>query len=388
MYMMFLIAFILIYLCFLLTAKASLKSKVDMKRVKLGSSALRVSEVCLGTMTWGQQNTIDEGVAQLEVAFKDYGVNFLDTAEIYPVPTKEETQGETDKTVAKFLATSGIPRSEVVLATKVAGPGVTYLPGRNGEASRVSKDQIRISVDESLRRLQTDYIDLLQIHWPDRYVPLFGQTGYEYDKEREAISFQEQIEALNEIVKSGKVRYIGVSNETPYGVMRFGEEIRKSGGELPNIVSIQNSYSLITRTDYESGGLAETCSPRNENIGLLAYSPLAGGILTGKYNVLTPDPNARLNLFTGYMARYKQSLASDAVAEYEKVAKKHGFSTTELALAWCYQSPHVASTIIGATTQGQLNENLNAYAMKDKITEEVLADIETVYKRYKDPAKI
>ncbi len=356
-----------------------------MDYTKLGSSDLMVSKVCLGTMTWGQQNTLAEGVEQLDIAFKEYGVNFLDTAEIYPVPTKAATQGETDRIIASWLKTQD--RSKVVLATKIAGASMQmkYLPGRNGQGSRVSPKEIRVSVDESLKRLGTDYIDLLQIHWPDRYVPLFGAGTYRYENERDSESFESQMRALDELVKEGRVRAVGVSNETPYGCMKFAEASRALG--LTRMCSIQNSYSLIVRSDFESS-LVEVCSPRNEDIGLLAYSPLAGGILTGKYAKPNCPSTARLNLFEGYMARYRNSIASEAVVQYSKVAEKHGLSPAELALVFTYSQPFVASTIIGATSIQQLRENIGAYAKKDKATKELLDDINAVYRRYRDPSKV
>jgi len=356
-----------------------------MDYTKLGSSDLMVSKVCLGTMTWGQQNTLAEGVEQLDIAFKEYGVNFLDTAEIYPVPTKAATQGETDRIIASWLKRQD--RSKVVLATKIAGASMQmkYLPGRNGQGSRVSPKEIRVSVDESLKRLGTDYIDLLQIHWPDRYVPLFGAGTYRYENERDSESFESQMRALDELVKEGRVRAVGVSNETPYGCMKFAQASRALG--LTRMCSIQNSYSLIVRSDFESA-LVEVCSPRNEDIGLLAYSPLAGGILTGKYAKPDCPSTARLNLFEGYMARYRNSIASEAVVQYSKVAEKHGLSPAELALVFTYSQPFVASTIIGATSIQQLRENIGAYAKKDKATKELLDDVNAVYRRYRDPSKV
>jgi aryl-alcohol dehydrogenase-like predicted oxidoreductase len=229
----------------------------------LGDSDLLVSKVCLGTMTFGQQNTLEEGVEQLNVAFDEYGINFLDTAEMYPVPTKPETQGDTDRIISKWL--KGRDRSKVILASKVAGasPRLTWLPGRNGRGSRVTKEDIIVSVDESLKRLGTDYIDLIQIHWPDRYVPIFGASNYDLSQERDYVSFEEQLSAFDTLIKQGKVRYVGVSNETPYGVMKFCQVAEQRG--LPKIVSIQNSYSLIVRSDFECS-LTEVCSPRHENV--------------------------------------------------------------------------------------------------------------------------
>jgi aryl-alcohol dehydrogenase-like predicted oxidoreductase len=367
-------------------SRVDLRMKM-MEYTTLGDSDLKVSKICLGTMTWGQQNTIEDAKAQLDLAFDKYGLNFIDTAEMYPIPAKPTTQGDTDRYIAEWLKTRD--RSKVIVASKVAGFGgdrLTWFPGRDGKGSRVSKKDIKVSIDESLKRLKTDYIDLIQIHWPDRYVPLFGAKAYNMSLERDdAIPFQEQLEAFAEVIKEGKVRYVGVSNETPYGVMKFTQLAEKLG--LPKIVSIQNSYSMLVRSDYESS-LVEVCSPRNENIGLLAYSPLCGGILTGKYSKsdLT-DKNVRLNMFPGYMARYKQSLTLQAVEKYIAVAEKYKLTPTQLALAWCYKQPHVASTIIGATSLTQLSENIEAYGKISSITDEVLHDIEQVYKIYRDPTK-
>eukprot|EP00640_Fibrocapsa_japonica_P000377 CAMPEP_0113936858 /NCGR_PEP_ID=MMETSP1339-20121228/3626_1 /TAXON_ID=94617 /ORGANISM="Fibrocapsa japonica" /LENGTH=374 /DNA_ID=CAMNT_0000939427 /DNA_START=61 /DNA_END=1185 /DNA_ORIENTATION=- /assembly_acc=CAM_ASM_000762 len=355
---------------------------------KLGSSDLMVSEVCLGTMTWGVQNTDEEGAEQMDYYFNECGGNFFDTAEMYPVPTTAETQGRTDNCIRKWMQSRGIDRSKLVLATKVAGASdrITWLPGRNGEGSRVTKKEIITSVDESLKRLGTDYIDLLQIHWPDRYVPLFGTSGYNISEEREATSFEEQLEGMQEVIQAGKVRYIGVSNETPYGVMKFCQLADQLG--LPRICSIQNSYSLLVRTEIEQG-LSEVCSKRNENVGLLAYSPLAGGILSNKY---TGDEestkNSRLTLFPGFMDRYKQSLAVKAVAAYADIAKQLGMTPAEFALAWCYSRPEVTSSIIGATSVAQLKENMGALEHVSKITPDVIAQADEVFKVYRDPSKV
>jgi len=246
---------------------------------KLLGGKLKVSNVCLGTMTWGQQNSDADAYEQLDIAFGEYGVNFLDTAEMYPVPTKPETQGKTDRAISKWLKNQD--RSKIVIATKVAGTSsqITWLPGRSGKGTRLAYQEIITSVDYSLERLQTDYIDLIQFHWPDRYVPLFTSKAYQYSEERESIEFEEQLRAIQDLIASGKVRYFGVSNETPYGVMKFSAVSEQLG--LPKLISIQNSHNLLVRTAFEQG-LIEVCSPRHENVGLLAYSPLAGGILTGK----------------------------------------------------------------------------------------------------------
>lgn len=240
------------------------------------------------------------------------------------------------------------------------------------------------SVESSLRRLGTDYIDLLQIHWPDRYVPLFGQDAYDPSQERDdSTSFNEQLEAFQDLIHQGKVRHIGVSNETPFGVCKFAELAEREG--LPKIVSIQNSYSLLVRSDFESG-LSEVCSPRNTNVGLLAYSPLAGGILSGKYATEDVSDRARLNLFPGFMERYKKSLAQEAVDCYMQVADKYGLTPTQLSLAWCYSRPWVASTIIGATSLEQLDENIEAYGIE--FTDEMNDDVNAIYQRYRDPSKV
>jgi len=375
------IAFVILLLIVLININA-----ITIPKTKLGNSDMMVSRITLGTMTFGQQNSLEESHDILNMAFDQYGINMLDTAEIYPVPTKAETQGRTDEYISSWLKKRS--RKDIIIATKVAGasPNLKYMPGRDGKATRVSKSQIKLSVDASLKRLGTDYIDLIQIHWPDRYVPMFGQDGYKYELERnDAISFHEQLEAFDELIKEGKVRYLGVSNETPYGVMKFSELSRQYN--LPKIVSIQNSYSMLTRSEFESGGLCEICSPLNENVGLLPYSPLAGGILTGKY-IRSDCPGARLNLFEGYMARYKQSLAKDAVLKYCEIADKYNLTPTELALSWCYSRPHVTSTIIGATSTLQLKENIEAYSKIDKINDSVLEEIQNVYKKYRDPSKL
>ena len=352
------------------------------QRRQLGSSDLVVSDVCLGTMTWGKQNTLEEGVSQLNMAFDDYGINFLDTAEMYPVPTEAETQGATDKTIGEWLRRRG-KRDDVVLASKICGASerITWVRD-DGRGTRVTKRDMEEGVDASLKRLGTDYVDLLQIHWPDRYVPIFGADAYDASNEREYVSFLEQLEAMRDLRDAGKVRHFGVSNETPYGVCQFAAEAAKDGA-LPEICSIQNSYSLLVRSDFENG-LTEACSMTD--VGLLAYSPLAGGILSGKYSGDEPPPGARLNLFPGFMPRYKQSLAKEAVNEYEKVAAAFGLSPAQLALKWCYTRPHVASTIIGATSLAQLRENVDAYFL-DALPDDCEAAVADIYRRYRDPSK-
>eukprot|EP00191_Tetraselmis_sp_GSL018_P001177 CAMPEP_0177611948 /NCGR_PEP_ID=MMETSP0419_2-20121207/20875_1 /TAXON_ID=582737 /ORGANISM="Tetraselmis sp., Strain GSL018" /LENGTH=332 /DNA_ID=CAMNT_0019107935 /DNA_START=252 /DNA_END=1250 /DNA_ORIENTATION=- len=329
-------------------------------------------------MTWGVQNTEDEAHQQLSFA-KDMGINFLDTAEIYPVPPSAETAGDTDRFISSWLKEQ--KREDVILATKVAGASerLTYLR-ENGEGARLTRSQILESVDKSLARLGTDYIDLLQLHWPDRYVPLFGQSGFNIEDMRESVPFEEQLMALDELIKAGKVRHIGVSNETSWGVMQFCRAAEAAG--LPTIVSIQNAYSLIVRVPFETD-LAETCAEPNCNVGLLAYSPLAGGVLTGKYIDSNPE-KARLNVFPGYMARYKESMVSEAVVEYAKVAEKYGLTPTELALAWCHSRWFVTSTIIGATSMDQLKHDINAFSIE--LPEECVDDVNKIFRKYRDPS--
>lgn len=352
------------------------------ERVSLGESELSVSRCCLGTMTWGQQNTEAEAHEQLDYAF-EHGINFIDTAEIYPVPPAKETQGLTDRYIGSWFAQRQT-RDQVVLASKVSGYGRQSYLRKDGSTPRVDEKNIVESVDASLQRLGVDHIDLLQVHWPDRYVPLFGAPSYDISLERDDdVPFEEQLRGLEKVIQSGKVRYIGVSNETSYGVMKFCQLAESAG--LPKIQTIQNSYSLITRSLFETD-LAEVCAPRQCNVSLLAYSPLAGGALTGKY--VTDDEskiaNSRFTLFEGYMKRYQQSIGREAVAEYCKVAERHGLTPTQLALAWCHSRWFVASTIIGATTKAQLKENIESFHVT--LSTECIHDVGNVYKKYRDPS--
>ena len=349
------------------------------RRVRLGARGPEVSEICLGTMTWGQQNSEAEAHEQLSYAL-DRGVNFLDAAEMYPVPGKEETQGLTEKYIGTWL--KGQRREDLIIASKVAGRSerMTYL--RDNGVVRVTKADIKEGVDKILQRLGTDYIDLLQIHWPDRYVSLFGAKQYdEAEAWEDAVPFEEQLEGMKEVVEAGKVRHIGVSNETSFGVMEF-IKVAEQRPEMPRIISIQNSYSMITRGPYETN-LSEVCAKKNCNVGLLAYSPLAGGSLSGKYNEGDVE-GARLSLFPGYMSRFRSSLALEAIKEYTALAREHGLTPTELALAWCKSRWFVTSTIIGATTMEQLKENIDAFGVD--LSEEVLEGVDAINKRYRDPA--
>lgn len=360
--------------------------KNGMDYVQLGDSDLVVSKVCMGTMTFGEQNTLEEGVEQLTRAFDEFGVNFLDTAEMYPVPTKATTQGATDKAIKMFLQSR--KREDVILATKVCGRSerIKWLPRRDSETpAALTRDQILDSVDASLERLGTDYIDLLQLHWPDRYVgSMFGSGDFrpsQYQDNPKPTSFEEQLSALQELVTTGKVRYVGVSNESAYGVCSMAALARQFPELYPKIVSIQNSFSLVVRKDFEAG-LGEACF--HHNVGLLAYSPLAAGTLSGKYRKNVPK-GARLTLFPGFMERYLGSSNEEAVNAYCDLAKKVDLTPTQLALGWCYHNELVASSIIGATTMDQLEENIQAYDVR--LSDDVSKEIEAIYAKYTDPTK-
>ncbi|GMY27127.1 protein tas [Fagus crenata] len=362
---------------------AKLAQNTELKYNKLGDSDLVLSEITYGTMTFGEQNTEKEAHEILSYAI-ERGINALDTAEAYPIPLKKETQGKTDLYIGSWLKSQ--PRDKIILATKVSGYSErsSYLRD-NAKVLRVDASNIKESVEKSLKRLGTDYIDLLQIHWPDRYVPLFGEFLYDPSKWRPSVPFVEQLKAFQELIDEGKIRYIGVSNETSYGVMEFIHAAKVEG--LPKIVSIQNSYSLLVRCHFEID-LVEVCHPNNCNIGLLAYSPLAGGSLTGKYIDTNSEAarKGRLNLFPGYMERYNKSIAREATVKYLELAKKHGLTPVQLALGFARDRPFMTSSIIGATSVEQLKEDIDAFLTAERpLPPEVMADIENIFKRYKDP---
>ena len=346
-----------------------------MDRRKLGASELDVSKICLGTMTWGQQNTEADAHAQLDYALAN-GVNFIDAAEMYPVPTRAHTQGKTEEYIGTWLKRQ--PRDRIVLASKVAGPArqVTWI--RNGP--KLTGEQITAAIDTSLARLQTDYLDLYQIHWPERYTPLFGEWQFDPAKDRQdATPILEQLEALDRIVKAGKVRYIGLSNETPYGVMRFLQLADQH--RLPRVVSIQNAYSLVNRT-FEQ---ALTEITHHEKVALLAYSPLAFGQLTGKHRD-GYAPNSRLALFdSNFGTRYRRPGLTAAMQPYFDLAAQLGMSPATLALAWVNDRWFVASNIIGATTMEQLRENIASAATT--LPADAIAEIERIHAAYLQPAQ-
>jgi aryl-alcohol dehydrogenase-like predicted oxidoreductase len=339
---------------------------------QLGSSDLIVSTLCLGTMTFGEQNSEQDAHAQLDLAIS-HGVNFIDTAEMYPVAPRAETQGKTEQYIGSWLKNQ--QRDKLIIASKIAGPARGFSWIRNGP--RINREHINEAVDASLKRLQTDYIDLYQIHWPDRYVPMFGATSYEVSQVHETTAIAEQLQALDDLVKLGKIRHIGLSNETPWGVTEFMRCADQSG--LSKIVSIQNAYHLMNRS-FENG-LAEVC--HHASIGLLAYSPLAFGHLTGKY-LENPHAHGRLNLFPGFGQRYNKPNVPAASVEYVSIARTSGLIPAQMALAYARTRWFCSSVILGATTLSQLKENLYSHALT--LSPEVIAQIEDIHKRYPNPA--
>ncbi|MEO8303684.1 MAG: aldo/keto reductase [Betaproteobacteria bacterium] len=344
-----------------------------MKRRTLPGSRLEVSEVCLGTMTWGEQNSEAEAHAQLDYALAQ-GINFIDTAEMYPVPPNATTQGRTETYLGNWLAKRG--RDSLVIATKVAGPGRRdwIRGGRTG----LSRDIIAEAVGTSLARLQIDQIDLYQIHWPQRNVPMFGATEFDPAKETEGPSIAEQVEGMAAMIDSGKIRYYGLSNETSWGVCEFCRVAREKGVAPP--VTIQNSYSLVSRS--VDNDLAEVLF--RENMSLLAYSPLAAGILSGKYLGGAQPPNSRFTLFDGLGLRFRKPMVGEAVAAYAELAKRRGLTMAQLALGYVKSRRHLGASIIGATTMAQLEEDIAAAQFE--LDAATLADIAAVQVRFPNPA--
>ena len=342
-----------------------------MKFNQIGESELNVSELCLGTMTFGQQNSLAESSKQLDYAISR-GINFIDTAEMYPVPPRAETQGSTEQYVGQWLKQQ--QRDKLVIATKVTGPSRGFEWIRGGP--RINRQHIEQAIDDSLQRLQTDYIDLYQIHWPDRNVPMFGQSHFDPNHERDADSVAEQLQVFSDLVKDGKIRYLGLSNETPWGVSQFISVARETA--TPRVISIQNCFNLLNRT-FESG-LSETCY--HENIGMLAYSPLAFGFLSGKY--LEPDATGRVTIFPGFAQRYSKVNVSEAVTEYCKLAKSAGLSPTTMAMAFVRQKSFVTSTIIGATSLQQLEEDIDGASIR--LSDGLLGEIDSIHQRFPNPA--
>ncbi len=344
-----------------------------MKYHTLPGSALNVSAVCLGTMTWGEQNSEAEAHAQLDYALAQ-GINFIDTAEMYPVPPNAKTQGRTEAILGRWLPRRR--RADLVVATKVAGPG--RRDWIRGGRTDLTRDVIAEAVDTSLQRLGTDYIDLYQIHWPQRNVPMFGTTEFDPSKERQGPAIDEQVEAMAALVKAGKIRHWGVSNETAWGVCEFQRVARRLG--IPGPITIQNSYSLVSR-DVDND-LAEVLF--REKMSLLAYSPLAGGMLSGKYLGGARPPGSRFTLFDGLGVRFRKPLVAEAIAAYAEVAKKRGVSLVQLALGYARSRWYVGAVILGATTLAQLAEDVAAAQVE--LDAETLADIAAVQVRFPNPA--
>ena len=340
----------------------------------LGTSSLKVSALCLGTMTWGEQNTQREAFAQIDRA-RDAGVNFIDCAEMYPVPPRAETQGASERIIGEYLRQRG-NRDQWVLASKVAGPNRDMQHIRDG-ATRFTRQHITAALEGSLKRLQTEHIDLYQLHWPDRHTNFFGQLGYQHDPDEQITPIEDTLEVLDDLVRTGKIRHIGLSNETPWGTSRFLQLAETRG--WPRIVSVQNPYNLLNRS-YEVG-MAEISI--REQVGLLAYSPLAFGTLTGKYlNGLRPE-KARLTLFSRF-SRYTNPQAQKACARYVQLARDHGMDPAQMALAFVTRQPFVTSNIIGATNMDQLNRNLTSVHMG--LTDKILEAIEEIHRSQPNPA--
>ncbi|BAN46788.1 NADP(H)-dependent aldo-keto reductase [Metapseudomonas resinovorans] len=340
---------------------------------QLGRTDLKVSSLYLGTMTWGEQNSEAEAFAQIERA-KAYGINFMDTAEMYPVPPRAETYSATETIIGNWFAKRG-DRADWVLASKVAGPGngISHIRGGNLKHNR---EHITAALDASLKRLRTDWVDLYQLHWPERSTNFFGQLGYAH-KDEDFTPLQETLEVLGEQVKAGKIRHIGLSNETPWGTMKFLQLADQLG--LPRAVSIQNPYNLLNRS-FEVG-LAEVAI--REQCGLLAYSPMAFGMLSGKYEGGARPANARITLFSRF-TRYTNPQTQSACSRYVKLAREHELSPAQMALAFVTAQPFVTSNIIGATSLEQLEENLGSSELV--LSPEVLEAIAAIHKDQPNPA--
>ena len=342
-----------------------------MEKRKLGNTDIDVSVICLGTMTWGEQNSEAEAHSQLDLAL-ERGVNFIDTAELYAVPPRAETQGLTETIIGNWLKRTG-RRDEVILASKVSGPGewVNYIRG----GPRLDRAHMTEALEGSLRRLGTDWLDLYQVHWPARPTNFFGKLGYEHQEDPGATPIEETLEVLDGFVRQGRVRHVGISNETPWGTMEYLRLARERG--WPRVASIQNPYSLLNRS-FEVG-LAEMAI--REQAGLLAYSPLGFGVLSGKYLDGAP-PNARITLFPRF-SRYSNEQGVKATRAYVELARAYRLSPAQMALAFVNSRPFLTSTIIGATTLEQLEENIASADLA--LSDEVLEAIENIHLRHPNP---
>ena len=340
---------------------------------KLGTTDIKVSTICLGTMTWGEQNTQEEGFEQMDYALNQ-GVNFWDTAELYAVPPKAETFGHTEIIIGNWFKKTK-KRKEVILATKVAGPSREYL--RDG-GYNYGIEKMTEAINDSLKRLQTDYIDLYQLHWPERNTNMFGKLGYEHKDKDDWNKFEDVLGNLQKFVKDGKIREVGLSNETPWGVSKYLELAKEKN--LPRMMSVQNPYSLLNRT-YEIG-LAEVSI--REQIGLLAYSPLASGYLSGKYrNKKYPKGSRMERDWEFWKYRYNTPNLKNAVEEYYKISEKHNLNMSQMSLKFCELQHFMTSVIIGATTMEQLKTDIESVNVK--LSDEVIKEINEVQKIYPNP---
>jgi len=345
-----------------------------MKYSTLGNTDLKVSKICLGTMTWGQQNTEEEGHEQMNYALEN-GVNFWDTAELYSIPPSPETYGATEKIIGTWFKKTG-KRDQVILASKIAGPSpnITWMRGQNN----FSRKAVFHAIEGSLKRLQTDYVDLYQLHWPERRTNYFGVKEYRHSKSDPwQDNFLEILEAMKDLIKEGKIRHFGISNETPWGFSKFLH--LSETADLPRVMSVQNPYSLLNRT-YEIG-MAEMSI--RENAGLLAYSPMAFGMLSGKYHKGTDKPEDRINQFKSY-TRYSSVQTKSATGLYLEIAEKNGLSLAQMSLAFVNQQPFLTSNIIGATSMEQLKENIDSINVE--LSKDILKEIQSVHVTHSNPA--
>ena len=345
-----------------------------MKFKKLGNTDLNVSLICLGTMTYGQQNTQEEGFAQMDYAVEN-GINFFDTAELYAIPPKEKTYGKTEEIIGNWFKIKK-NRDKIILASKIAGPGLKWIRG-GGE--QYSAESIEEALNNSLKRLKTDYIDLYQLHWPERNTNYFGDLDYEHNiNEKKWNSFDSILKTLKKLIDQGKIRYIGISNETPWGFSKFLQISDEN--KLPRVMSVQNPYNLVNRS-YEIG-MSEISI--REKAGLLAYSPLAAGYLTGKYRNKKIPKNSRMDLFYENYPRYHNERTYLAVDEYFKIAKKNKITLTQLSQAFVNSRDFVTSNIIGATTMDQLKENVESIDIS--LDQKIMDEINLVHEKIPNPA--
>ena len=340
---------------------------------KLGNTDLVVSTICLGTMTWGEQNTIKEGFEQMDYAL-DQDINFFDAAEMYPSPCRKETYGETEKIIGHWFSERK-NRDKIILASKISGPGMSYI---RGGGLQFSEKNISLAIENSLKRLKTDYIDLYQLHWPERKTNFFGRLGYEHKEDsNEWNDFEKILIVLENFIKEGKIRYIGLSNETSWGLSKFLEVSKLK--KLPKMMSVQNAYNLLCRT-YEIG-LAEISI--REKSGLLAYSPLAGGFLTGKYQNKNLPENSRQKLFAEYYTRYSKSYAAEVIEKYFNISKKFDLNFAQMSIKFCEIQKFITSTIIGATSIEQLK--INTESVNVTLEKEVIKEINNVHLIHSNP---